>query len=48
MTPAEQLFDGAPVAHVVAFYERQRLQRIADQGREALARRPILRTRWAA
>jgi hypothetical protein len=32
-------FDGAHVAHIAAWYERQRLKRIAQNNRRALDRR---------
>ena len=35
MLACEALFDGHPVAHVVAFYERARFDRIAWQMRQA-------------
>lgn len=39
MPPASEAlyFDGAPVAHIVAFEERVRLSRIAQTGRAAIA-----------
>ena len=41
----EALFEGHPVAHIVAYYERQRLARIAQRNRDAAEerRRRILR-----
>lgn len=50
MDAAEQMyFEGAPLAHVVTFRERQRLQRIDAQGRAAVRGmdRRTVRGRWA-
>lgn len=40
---SEALFDGAPVAHIVAFQERRRLARIERVGREIVRRAPRVR-----
>lgn len=37
----EALFLGASLAHVAAYYERQRLDRIERQNRSALARHQV-------
>lgn len=41
MIAAEGLYDGAPLAHVVAFEERNRLARIERAGRAALRSRRV-------
>jgi antitoxin (DNA-binding transcriptional repressor) of toxin-antitoxin stability system len=43
MIAAEALYDGAPVAHIVAFQERRRLARIERVGRELARRAPRVR-----
>lgn len=50
MPPAAEAlyFDNAPVAHIVAYQERQRLQRIADANRRALRERGTLSLRFAS